>query len=154
MKKTDTEKVIRMIMDERARQNEIWGADITNHPFEWMSILGEEYGELCQAVNESCFENGKHPELGGAENVIKEAVQVAAVAVAIIEQFSESKGEVTKWVKCGRNLGDDFIVLGHECSKCGDRALYDGRTEILSKFCPHCGAKLNDGDAIGLRKEW
>lgn len=87
MKKTDTEKAVEMITAERARQNEMWGDQSGNHPFEWMSILGEEYGELCQAVNESCFENGRHPELGGVDNVIKEAVQVAAVAVEIIEQF-------------------------------------------------------------------
>lgn len=87
MKNTDTEKAIEIVMAERTRQNEMWGDQSGNHPFEWMSILGEEYGELCQAVNESCFKNKKHPERGGAENVIKEAVQVAAVAVAMIEQF-------------------------------------------------------------------
>jgi hypothetical protein len=50
-----------------------------------MAILGEEYGELCEAVNETCYRNAKRPERGGRENIIKEAVHVAAVAVAIVE---------------------------------------------------------------------
>lgn len=66
-----------------------------NHPFEWISILGEEYGELCEAVNETLFENAAHPDRGGFEKIIKEATQVAAVAVAIIESIQRqfSAGE-------------------------------------------------------------
>lgn len=73
------------IVSERRHQIEKWGADTDNSPFEWMSILGEEYGELCEAVNETFFRNPTHPELGGYEKIIKEASQVAAVAAAIIE---------------------------------------------------------------------
>lgn len=74
------------VVSERRHQIEKWGANAENHPFEWMSILGEEFGELCQAVNETCFRNGTHPERGGVDKVIHEAVQVAAVAVALVEQ--------------------------------------------------------------------
>lgn len=73
---------------ERRHQIEKWGADTDNSPFEWMSILGEEFGELCEAINETFFRNPTHPELGGYEKIIKEASQVAAVAVAIIESFT------------------------------------------------------------------
>lgn len=75
-----------MIARERDRQIAKWGGE-SNHPFEWMSILGEEYGELCQAVNETCFHNPQHPERGGHDAIIREAVQVAAVAVSVIEDF-------------------------------------------------------------------
>lgn len=76
------------VISERISQTEKWGNNPCNHPFEWMSILGEEYGELCEAVNETCFMNGKHPERGGAENIVREAAQIAAVAIAIIRDFS------------------------------------------------------------------
>lgn len=76
---------IEKVIFERTRQMKLWGECSDNHPFEWMSILGEEFGELCEAVNETYFKNGIHPECGGNEKIIKEAVHVAAVAVAIIE---------------------------------------------------------------------
>lgn len=82
-----TSVVFERVRDERNLQEKKWGAHSKNHPFEWMSILGEEYGELCQAVNESCFKNPTHPERGGTAKMIAEATQVAAVAVAFIEQL-------------------------------------------------------------------
>ena len=69
---------IERIWEERARQDEKWGEQ--NHdPFAWMAILMEEVGELSQAV--------LHARYGGpaAFTVSKEAVQVAAVAVAFLE---------------------------------------------------------------------
>lgn len=81
---------IEKVISERISQIERWGESSYNHPFEWMSILREEFGELCEAVNETCFMNGKHPERGGDENIIREATQIAAVAIAIIEDFLPS----------------------------------------------------------------
>lgn len=79
---------IEKVAAERQSQIDKWGADTDNSPFEWMSILGEEFGELCEAINETFFGNPTHPELGGIEKIITEASQVAAVAVAIIESAS------------------------------------------------------------------
>ena len=76
---------INRVVEERSRQSALWGEQSNNSLYEWMSILGEEYGELCEAVNETCFKNPRHPERGGRGKIIKEAVQVAAVAVAIVE---------------------------------------------------------------------
>jgi NTP pyrophosphatase (non-canonical NTP hydrolase) len=81
---------IRSVQAERKRQDEKWGDQSGNHPFEWVSILGEEYGELCEAVNETFFKNGDKPERGGIDKMRKEAVQVAAVAVALIEALDKS----------------------------------------------------------------
>lgn len=80
------EQAVQIVTTERDRQNAKWGDQSGNHPFEWMSILGEEYGELCEAVNETCF-NTAHvkPEKGGSGAIIREASHVAAVAIAIIE---------------------------------------------------------------------
>ena len=85
------EAAIDAVKNERLRQIKKWGADSDNHPFEWISILGEEFGELCEAVNETYFKRGTHPERGGQDKIIKEASQVAAVAVAIIESAMRQK---------------------------------------------------------------
>lgn len=86
------ESAMNMVKAERQRQESLWGDQSWNHPFEWISILGEEYGELCKAVNETFFENATHPDRGGFEIIIKEATQVAAVEVAIIESTQRQFG--------------------------------------------------------------
>lgn len=74
-----------LVTVERALQLEKWGPQDTNAWPEWMSILTEEVGELAEAINETHFRNAAHPERGGLEKIRHEAVQVAAVAVAIVE---------------------------------------------------------------------
>ncbi len=91
------QRAIELVVSERHRQLDKWGDQSGNHPFEWMSILGEEYGELCEAVNETCFKTAHvKPERGGLGAILREAVQVAAVATAIAEaalrQMAETKG--------------------------------------------------------------
>lgn len=91
-----TEIALALVNAERQRQDALWGDQSENHPFEWMSILGEEYGELCEAVNETYFQSATHPEKGGYEKIIREATQVAAVAVAIVEAMNarlQTEGE-------------------------------------------------------------
>ena len=41
--------IINEIIDERIEQNRRWGAQ-GHDPFVWLAILGEEYGEACQAA--------------------------------------------------------------------------------------------------------
>lgn len=63
---------------ERYRQNARWG--IQNHdPLAWSAILGEEVGEVLKEVNEIYFRQKDTKEYR------KELLQVAAVAVAMIE---------------------------------------------------------------------
>jgi len=78
------EKALDLVRDERNRQDNKWG-DQNHEPILWMSLLGEEFGELCQAVNESTFNDSDKKHLGGKENMLKEAVQVAAVAAEFVE---------------------------------------------------------------------
>jgi hypothetical protein len=67
---------------ERLRQDDKWGEQ--NHSNEWwLAILGEEYGELSQAVLETHFNPAS--KIGGLEHIRLEAVHVAAVAVAMVE---------------------------------------------------------------------
>ena len=79
---------IDLISAERQRQIAVWGEE-KHDPFEWLAILGEEYGELCQAVNETYLMGQRYPQLGGVDNIIKEATHVGAVAAAIIEAFDK-----------------------------------------------------------------
>lgn len=66
------------ILQERIRQDEKWGEQ--NHKVEkWLSILGEEFGELCKATNDMLFDGH------GYDPIREEAIHVAAVATAIVE---------------------------------------------------------------------
>jgi len=79
-----TTKALALVSAERKRQFALYGDQSNRSPYEFLAILGEEYGELCEAVTET-YMSGRHPERGGKENIIKEAVHVAAVAVQLIE---------------------------------------------------------------------
>ncbi|EHQ08274.1 MazG-like family protein [Leptonema illini] len=85
--------IFNAISKERERQDGMWGEQ--NHePTIWLGILGEEYGEVCKAAIEAHFETtinplqyhaANHPVHTLIENYEKELIQVAAVAVAMIE---------------------------------------------------------------------
>ncbi len=76
--------VRRMIDAERLRQQSLWGEQ--NHePQFWIGILGEEYGEYCQAVNETVLSNATQPDKGGIDNMLKELSHIAAVAIGAME---------------------------------------------------------------------
>ena len=91
------ETVLKMVTEERERQDVKWGYPQINTPFEWVSILGEEYGKFSKAVNDAFI--GKTPD-GNCEEVLRYAVQVASVAVAIVEHYGNSP-------MCGRKLGEE-----------------------------------------------
>ncbi|AMM43695.1 hypothetical protein FDG95_gp130 [Pectobacterium phage vB_PcaM_CBB] len=74
-------KALMDVIAEMNKQDAKWGADRNQHPFLWQVILGEEFGEVCQAI--------LHDEFGGdhAGTAREELVQVAAVALQFIEQY-------------------------------------------------------------------
>ena len=87
MKNKIMAEVLEMIKAERNWQDKKWGKQNHELPI-WVGILGEEYGEFCEAVNETVFDNGNEArKKGGVENIVKELTQVAAVAVACIENI-------------------------------------------------------------------
>jgi NTP pyrophosphatase (non-canonical NTP hydrolase) len=68
------------VLDERARQDARWG--VQNHDtITYLAILMEEVGETAQAALEMRFGGPR----GTEAHVRAEAVQVAAVALAIVE---------------------------------------------------------------------
>jgi NTP pyrophosphatase (non-canonical NTP hydrolase) len=87
----NTKEVIQQVLEERTRQNDKWGYPQDNTPFEWMSILTEEVGELAQALNDSLM--GKVPS-GDLSKVEHEAIQVAAVAISVVEHLMDGGVQV------------------------------------------------------------
>ena len=71
----------RLIEAERYRQDqkrlELGKSDTENDLFEWNVILSEEMGEIAKAINE-----------GNIESLIKELVDLSAVATAMYEQIA------------------------------------------------------------------
>ncbi|SOK58393.1 hypothetical protein [Yersinia phage fHe-Yen9-04] len=82
-----TTKALTDVLAEMNSQDEKWGADRNQHPFLWHVILSEEVGEVAQAI--------LHDEFGGdhAGTAREELVQVAAVALQIIEQYDRLQKE-------------------------------------------------------------
>jgi len=72
------------VLEERKRQDAKWGEQ-NNDPFCYITVLGEEFGELCQAA--------LHTRFGGpaAEKLREEAIHTAAVALALIECLDRGK---------------------------------------------------------------
>ena len=82
-----TNLVIEAVIKERSRQNKLWG--LQRHDMgKWLQILMEEVGELAQAMQA----NDIWSKQSDAENLLEEAVHVAAVATAIAEQIVEEGG--------------------------------------------------------------
>ena len=81
------------VVTERGRQDAKWG--VQNHPAEWwLAILGEEFWELAQAILETHFDNGPSArKLGGRSAIRKEAVQCAAVAMALVECLDRNSND-------------------------------------------------------------
>lgn len=72
------------VKTERSRQEKRWGEQ--NHSQEyWLSILGEEFGEVCKAVCE------KNYDTKVKDNYRDELIHVAAVAIQMIECFDRKK---------------------------------------------------------------
>ncbi|MGM9925688.1 MAG: helix-turn-helix transcriptional regulator [Bacillus sp. (in: firmicutes)] len=47
-----TSQVLQDILEERMRQNELHG-DQNLSPGQWLAVIGEEFGEICQALQEN-----------------------------------------------------------------------------------------------------
>lgn len=102
------ERAITAVLLERKRQDSKWGEQ--NHPpHYWTGILGEEYGELCEAINETVFDNWS--DKGGFENMRREAIHVAAVAIGFLECLERNKA---LWFSSPTQGGREKGVLGDE----------------------------------------
>lgn len=95
------EYVLELVKKERQRQNEKWGQQDHN-AVEWISILTEEVGEASKEAVDFHFANGdQDPHLKAGEllqrhrieNLRKELIQVAAVAVQAVESIDRQRSK-------------------------------------------------------------
>lgn len=76
---------IKKVIDERKRQDKKWGEQ--NHsPLLWLSIIGEEFGEMCKEANEYGFSS----DLKRIQDLQTEAIQCAACCVAMVESLDRT----------------------------------------------------------------
>ena len=73
-------KIIEKVLEERTRQDEKWGKE--DHTAQtWGMIIGEEYGEMCKAINEYGFNPTRRTE----DEIYTEAIQTMASCMAMLE---------------------------------------------------------------------
>ena len=86
-------RVLLQIVKEREQQDHKWGEQ--NHDdMMWATILGEEFGEACQAALEARFQSIKWDRDQAKGCLRDELLQVAAVAVAWVECMDRQGLEV------------------------------------------------------------
>lgn len=74
---TNQEKILKEVKEERDRQDRKFGEQPRSlTPSLYIPVLGEEFGEVCRAAIE-----------GDSKNYRTELIQLAAVAVAAIEDY-------------------------------------------------------------------
>ena len=75
-----------LITIENRNQLKKWGVQ-THSSFEWLAYLTEEVGEVSKAISEYEYRNGTK------EEIVKEAIQAATLALKIAEMYLD-KNEV------------------------------------------------------------
>lgn len=86
-----TDDVLDEVYDERVKQDARFGEQ-NHHPFKWLSILTEEVGETAMAANDADAEKDPISAKVLWAEYREELVQVAAVAVAMLESFDRNHG--------------------------------------------------------------
>lgn len=88
------ECVFAQIKAERANQIAKWGNSQSLTPMEYLSIIGEEYGEVCRAVHDAYFA-AQYPHIGATPGDYSqyktELIQLATVCVAAIGNLDKIK---------------------------------------------------------------
>lgn len=85
---------IRQIRQELRRQDEQWGSRDHDTSM-WLTILVEELGEVAKAVLDESDDLAGYVDW--VEGVIRETVQVAAVATAMIEHLARRRDEAIEY---------------------------------------------------------
>lgn len=75
------------VLNERQRQNNKFGANRTQHPFLWNTILVEEVGEASKDSLDMYFSDNPDEAL---KRYRKELIEVAAVAIATIQDLDNN----------------------------------------------------------------
>lgn len=85
------ENIFKEIQKERYRQNAKWGIQNRN-PVEWIAILTEEVGEASKEAVDLHFDSKSEFQIDHRiKDLREELIQVAAVAVQIIENIDRNR---------------------------------------------------------------
>lgn len=117
---SESNPILEAILVERQKQNTKWGAQ--NHNLvEWVAILGEEFGEVSREAVDYHFANqpkGEHFDTNSLgfedlqqtrlENYRKELIQLAAVAVQMIESLD--RNELTPRIEIEKQPWNDTLA--------------------------------------------
>lgn len=88
------EQILQDVLNERNRQNIKFGSNRNHHPFLWNTILSEEVGEAAEASLDIEFKGAS------IDNYRKELVEIAAVAIAAIQDLDTHGRYVIAKKKC------------------------------------------------------
>ena len=80
-------QIISDVLNERQRQNKKFGANRTQHPFLWNTILQEEVGEAAKDSLDMYFSEKPEEAL---KRYRKELIEVASVAIATIQDLDNN----------------------------------------------------------------
>ena len=83
----DHSEILFDVLNERKRQDEKFGANRHQHPFLWNTILTEEVGEAAKDSLDIYFSDNP---LEAMARYRKELIEVAAVAIAIIQDIDNN----------------------------------------------------------------
>ncbi len=121
---------IKLVVQERKRQDRRWGANRNLADTTWLTILIEEAGESAEAILK------RQPD-----QLLKEATHSAAVALAWLESILRAAQQRNEAEASGGSK-----AIYHECGNCGvARFEHDG---IIEK-CLNCGDDEIDVAQIG-----
>ena len=93
---TTFDRVISAVREERKRQDKKWGTQCYQNHFIWLGILSEEVGEFSEALLRWYFYAGKEGYSKHSQCMKDELVQVAAVAIAQLEQMEIEQGALAE----------------------------------------------------------
>lgn len=81
------ETILNDLLNERKRQDDKFGAHRHQHPFFWNTILQEEVGEAAKESLDMFFSEDSE---GALKKYRKELLEVAAVAIATIQDLDDN----------------------------------------------------------------
>lgn len=85
------DKIMCALLAERISQDLKWG-ELDHSPIFWLAILGEEFGESCQAAINL---QSNYPTVENVEHYRTELIQTMALCMAMLEcSFRNGHGEV------------------------------------------------------------
>ena len=74
--------ILKEVVKERKRQDNKWGEQ-NHHPFKWLAIIAEEFGEASKAVLESRM-------ISSDNSYREELIETAASCIAAVESLDRS----------------------------------------------------------------